>query len=104
MDSRRVYDFIRALARPYPGAFSDMDGERFYIWEAALLPDSAVPDGIAGQVVGACVSPREDACGQVVACGTGAVLLLELEDSSGNIVRRRALSDRTWKGKVWTHA
>ena len=103
MPSRRVYDFIRALARPYPGAFSNLDGETFKVWTAALLPDGGVAEGVPGQVIGPCVSPHEDACGQIVRCGNGAVLLLELEDSSGRLVRGRALSQRAWKDKVWSH-
>jgi methionyl-tRNA formyltransferase len=104
MDNRRVYDFVRALTRPYPGAFSTLDGQRFQLWNAALLPDrlgASLPS--PGEVLGPVVSPHEDACGQVVACGTGAVLLLELEDATGHIVRGRALSDCPWTGKVWGH-
>jgi methionyl-tRNA formyltransferase len=103
LPGRRVYDLIRALARPYPGAFSRLDGEVFRVWEAALFPDRGVAEGVAGQVIGPCISPREDACGQIVRCGGGAVLLLELEDARGRIIRGRALSERVWTDKVWSH-
>ena len=33
----RVYDWVRALTHPYPGAFTDLpDGRRLYIWRASL--------------------------------------------------------------------
>lgn len=37
MTARNVYDFVRALTHPYPGAFTTRDGERLYVWEASLL-------------------------------------------------------------------
>lgn len=66
---REVYDFVRALARPYPGAFGWLDGERWTVRECALLPGSHFEDARSGQVVGAMVSPAAGGCGQVVACG-----------------------------------
>jgi methionyl-tRNA formyltransferase len=104
MDGRQVYDFVRAQARPYPGAFSYLDGQRLHIWEAAYLPELTPHHAAAGTIVGPCVSPREDACGQVVACGTGSLLLLEVEDATGHVVRGRELSDLAWAGKVLNHA
>lgn len=29
-----IYDFIRALTKPYPGAFSDIEGNPIYMWKA----------------------------------------------------------------------
>lgn len=40
MTAKNVYDFIRALTHPYPGAFTTYRGERLYIWEAELLEES----------------------------------------------------------------
>src|SRR5437879_10479768 len=73
--SSAVYDFVRALTRPYPGAFSLLDGQRWMIWSAALLPDGngeahRVAGIVPGQALGPIVSPVEAACGQLVACGT----------------------------------
>jgi hypothetical protein len=36
-----------------------------------------------------------------VACGTGSVVLLELEDDAGTRLRGQALSDQPWVGKKW---
>lgn len=83
----KVYNFIRALTRPYPGAFSGANGTRKLIWRSALLPLTgylAEP----GTVLGRMVSDRQDACGLVVACSEGAVVVLEIEDVDG----------KTWSG------
>jgi methionyl-tRNA formyltransferase len=101
--SAAVYDFIRALTRPYPGAFSRLEGHRWVIWSAALPPGSPYPSAPAGEIVGAARSPVTQACGLVVACGTGAVLLLEMEDEHGVVLSGRALSDQPWAGKRWVH-
>src|SRR5207302_8104694 len=69
--SREVYDFIRALTRPYPGAFSWLDGTRWTVWQAALLlsGNGTTAPVEPGTVLGPLVSPVAEACGQMVACG-----------------------------------
>jgi methionyl-tRNA formyltransferase len=96
--SREVYDFIRALTRPYPGAFTRLDGRPWHVWQAALVPasdSSARP----GEIVGPVFSPAEEACGQMVACGRGTVILLEIEGEGGEVLRGRRLSEQNWEGK-----
>jgi methionyl-tRNA formyltransferase len=108
--SGEVYDFIRALARPYPGAFSSLDGTRWTIWQAARLPphDGAATASLPGTVLGPVVSPRAEACGQMVACGggaaAGALVLLEVERADGTLLAGPALSEQPWTGKEWTDA
>ena len=34
-----IYNFIRAQTRPYPGAFTHVDGHRIHIWQAKLFDD-----------------------------------------------------------------
>lgn len=98
--ARMVYDFVRALTRPYPGAFSTLDGQQWWIWEAALPPDRG-PVAAPGEVLGPVVSPVSSACGQLVACGTGTVILLEIEDSVGTRLRGPTLGDQPWIGRHW---
>lgn len=100
-DNRGVYNFVRALTRPYPGAFSWLDGRRWFVWQSALLPEDYVCNARPGQVIGSAVSPVEAACGQVVACGRGAIILLEIERDDGELLTGRRLSDQPWSGKVW---
>ena len=101
LSSRRLYDFMRALAKPYPGAFATLDGRTWRVWDAALLPNGRA--GAPGQIIGPVVSPRAEACGQVVACGEGSLVLLELEGEDGTILKGRALSDQAWTGKHFAH-
>jgi methionyl-tRNA formyltransferase len=101
--STEVYNFIRALTRPYPGAFTYMDDECWWVWGAALLPDIAIRGTVPGDVLGSVVSPNEEACGQLVACHTGAVMLLEIESKARGIVKGRSLSDLRWTGRQFSH-
>lgn len=97
-----VYDFIRALSRPAPGAFSNIGGARWRVWQAALPRALAAPVP-PGTVLGPVVSPVDEACGQMVACADGAIVLLEVEREDGCVLRGRALSDQTWTGQRWGH-
>jgi methionyl-tRNA formyltransferase len=97
--SAGVYDFVRALTRPYPGAFSRLQGERWTIWSSALLPLRA--DGPPGEVIGPVVSPVQEACGQAVWCGRGAITLLEVESEDGRVLKGRELSDQQWAELCW---
>lgn len=101
LSNAEVYDFARALTRPYPGAFGWLDGKRWIIWQSALLPGACALKAAPGAVIGSVFSPVEEACGQAVACGKGAVVLLEIEDEDGEILKGRRLSDQVWEGKVW---
>jgi methionyl-tRNA formyltransferase len=97
--STDIYNFVRALTRPYPGAFSFHGDERFTIWQCALFPAATHVEAAPGEIVGPVLSPNRRACGQVVACGDGgAVVLLEIEDAAGNLIRGRALSELRWTG------
>ena len=101
--SARVYDFVRALTRPYPGAFSWLQGQRWTIWACALPPLRTAADGPPGEVIGSVVSPVEQACGQAVWCGQGAITLLEVEREDGRVLKGRQLSDQCWAGSSWRH-
>lgn len=35
--SRRIYDWIRALTQPYPGAFTYLSGRKINIWKASIV-------------------------------------------------------------------
>jgi methionyl-tRNA formyltransferase len=102
LDGGEVYDFVRALTRPYPGAFSKLEGARWTVWHCAHI-GADVGDGPPGEVVGSMVSPVAGACGQIVRCGRGAVVLLEVESAQGRILMGPALSDQDWKGRRWSH-
>jgi methionyl-tRNA formyltransferase len=97
-----VYDFIRALSPPSPGAFSSLGGRRWRVRQAAL-PRLTPTQVLPGTVIGPVVSPVDEACGQLVACAEGAIVLLELESDDGRILRGRDLSEQPWAGQRWIH-
>jgi methionyl-tRNA formyltransferase len=44
--AQQVYNLIRAVAPPYPGAFSDIGGERFIVARARLRAEDRAPAGL----------------------------------------------------------
>jgi methionyl-tRNA formyltransferase len=101
--AQAVYDRIRALTHPLPGAFSWLDGRCWRIWGAAL-PPAAPGAAPPGTVIGPVVSPVPAACGLLVACGDGAILILDIESPAGERLRGRELSDAPWSGRRWESA
>lgn len=72
-DATTVQRQIRAF-NPFPGAVSLLHGERIKIWRAAIADAQTATPGVV------CPSPA----GQlVVACGSGALSLLELQRAGG---------------------
>lgn len=99
LPARSVYDLVRGVTRPYPGAFTTLGHEKVMVWNCALLPMEGKLAG-PGTGLGAVVSPESAACGQLVACGTGAVVLLEVETDTLGVVSGYALQDQDWRGRV----
>ncbi|MGA8220478.1 MAG: methionyl-tRNA formyltransferase [Candidatus Acidiferrales bacterium] len=48
--SRRLYNWVRALTSPYPGAFSCSDGKKITIWKAGVVDPSMTSRERAGSV------------------------------------------------------
>lgn len=71
LPSRRVFDWVRALTHPYPGAFTHDGGRRLFVWRAALAEEGgAAPPGTV----------RKGGDGYpLVATGDGRVRLLRLQ-------------------------
>ena len=59
-----IYNFIRALTKPYPGAFGWLDGRRWTVWRAGLLPAALSHGAAPGDVPHRRTPPAasEDAC------------------------------------------
>lgn len=76
--SRQIFNLIRAVTDPYPGAFTDVDGARLMVWWAE--PDSPATVGKRGQpgeILS--VSPL------VIATGDGALELTRTEWRGGPV-------------------
>jgi methionyl-tRNA formyltransferase len=48
--ARRIHNMVRALTRPYPGAFTFLGGKKLYVWKGAPAPGQAA--GQPGKVFG----------------------------------------------------
>jgi methionyl-tRNA formyltransferase len=67
-NAETIYNLVRAVTRPYPGAFTEAGGRKLFVWWARPLPESG---GTPGQVVSA--DPF------VVATGSGRLELVNWE-------------------------
>ncbi|GAA2288413.1 formyltransferase family protein [Nonomuraea roseoviolacea subsp. roseoviolacea] len=82
-----VYDFVRALAAPYPGAFTSVAGRRLYVHSADL-----VEWGGADEPPGTVLAPvwSTGTAGVLVACASGLLVVREAQWEGGE--RRDALA------------
>ncbi len=58
-DASRIFNLVRAVTHPYPGAFTEVDGRRFFVWWAEPRREQ---EGRPGQVVS--VAPLRVAAGK----------------------------------------
>jgi methionyl-tRNA formyltransferase len=74
--SRQIFNLVRAVADPYPGAFTDMGSARLMVWWAeADTPATRGRRGKPGEILS--LSPL------VVATGDGAIEITKLEWKGG---------------------
>lgn len=66
-EAEEIYNLVRAVTRPYPGAFADLDGKKITVWKAEMTAEKGNP----GQIL------KRDPL--TVACGKGAIILKEIE-------------------------
>jgi len=69
-----VYNFIRALSRPYPGAFTFINKTKLIIWQAKLVESSTEFIGIPGCLMK--ITPGE---GVLVNTGGGYIMVTEVQ-------------------------
>lgn len=77
-----IHNLIRAVTRPYPGAFTGLRGEHVFIWKSRLAKAQAV--GSPGEVV------WSDGSRRWVQTGDGILHIEEATDANGNPVDIRA--------------
>lgn len=76
-----IYNLIRAVSAPYPGAYTYLSGQKMRVWSARQVTNAHRYVGrIPGRVVE--VRPGE---GSVVLTGDGALLLSEVQMEGGEI-------------------
>lgn len=79
--NRSIYNLIRAVTHPYPGAFTEIDGKRLFIWQAKPVTEG---EGKPGTVLSS--DPLRIACGS----GSLEISLLQWERRT-----EEEVSDRT---------
>ena len=89
--ARRIFNLIRAVTHPYPGAFCYLGDRKLFVWQARIANESG-SRGAPGQIIG------EDAGGALeVAAGEGSVLVIRAQFEGGaegavrNVVAARML-------------
>ena len=86
--AERIYNLIRAVTHPYPGAFTEVDGRRFFIWQAKRLGRG---EGRAGEVLA--IEPLR------IATGSGSLEVTRYQWEDG---REEAAADQTHGLRVGT--
>lgn len=84
LPARDVWRLVRAVGRPYPGAFTTMGDERLVVWEAEPWPAADRHLGVPGQVL------AHEEPGFAVACGEGALHIREWALAGGGRPRLHA--------------
>jgi methionyl-tRNA formyltransferase len=70
--ARSICDLVRAVAAPYPGAFTTFAGEKLTVWKARVLSDVG-KNSCSGYVA------TVDQQGITVCCGQGSLLLTRVQ-------------------------
>ena len=95
--AEEIYNFIRALTIPYPGAFTFWNGKKYIIWKANILPLATGVD--AGVILGKSYGFSDNSCGFVVGTTTNAILITEIEDENGIVYSGKELNDLNLEGE-----
>ena len=74
--AHELYNWVRALTHPYPGAFTMVNGRRLMVWRAEELLDAPPGRSRNGKVVGAQLPAGAAEGALLVACGDGRLLAL----------------------------
>jgi methionyl-tRNA formyltransferase len=80
--SKIIYNLIRAVTNPYPGAFTFLNGKKLIIWQAQMIPNYKKYVGrVPGRVVE--IKPKK---GSVVLTGDRAILITKAQSVKGKPV------------------
>ena len=93
-DARQIYDFIRALTIPYPGAFTFLDGKKWLIWEAMVLPIEVYAG--PGTIIGSAYGFKD--CGLCVSTNDYVICITMMEDEEGKKYSGQELYELDLKG------
>lgn len=77
-----IYNFIRAVSAPYPGAYTYLSGKKMRVWSAKRVLDDRP---YVGRIPGRVVEVRNGE-GTVVLTGDGALMLCQVQIEGNEIV------------------
>lgn len=80
LDSSEIYNLIRAVGRPYPGAFTYIGSRKINIWKAELIKDIHFEKRYPGKIWS-----LENGY-PIVICGKGIIKLLDVECEGRSII------------------
>ena len=69
--AEEIYNLIRAVTHPFPGAFTELAGKKYYIWKARPIEGGAKPHTIVSE------NPP------VIGTGDGLLEILRLQPEGG---------------------
>lgn len=97
--AKEIYDWVRALTRPYPGAFSFHKGRKLFIWSCkwieTFLADGLQPGAVIGPVSG---TDAEGDGGVAIAAKNGILVLTDVEFEDDVRLCGKAIA-----GRIKTH-
>ena len=80
-----IHNFVRAQTKPYPGAFSYLDGKKITIWKTIV--DSRAYHGVPGQLLSRAHDHAIISCGQLTALKILEVTVDNIPKSARDIFR-----------------
>lgn len=72
--ARQIYNLVRAVTHPYPGAFTTYQGKKLFIWQGTIWDELPPPEARPGEIIH-CLP----GAGVLIATGQGGFLLQQLQ-------------------------
>ena len=91
--SADIYNFIRALTSPYPGAFGYIKGQKIIILDAAYNDNLDTSNQKYGSIVGFNYSFKPELCSVDVSCSLGFVTIYKIVLSTNKFLFGESLID-----------
>ena len=85
--ARRIFNLVRAVTHPYPGAFCFASGRKLFVWETRIGYEDGYR-GAPGEIIG------ETAAGIEVAAGDGSVIVTRVQFEGDAEAAAAALFER----------
>jgi methionyl-tRNA formyltransferase len=99
--AEEIYNFVRALTKPYPCAFSYIDGVGYKIIKASLVEGVNTVDD-PGYIIGTVKGIHPESCGISVSCGVGLIIIHEMETTDGDLLKGYELAESYLLGKKFS--